>query len=93
MKSKAKTNSQLSIQNWRGAGEQNSQSDVCKLVLEAMMTIFIVLVFMFIVQNWVLKKTDDTPFMPTCSLTEGMVEINGSLPCKTNKIIDGYNIN
>ena len=93
MKSVAKTNSNLSMQDWTGIGERDSQSDVCKLVFEGMVTIFIVLVFMFIAQNWVLKKTDDSLFMPTCSLTEGMVEINGSLPCKTNKIIDDYNIN
>ena len=92
MKSKAKTNSNLSVQDWTDTGERNSQSDVCKLVFEGMMTIFIVLVFIFIVQNWVLTNTDDTPFLSTCSLTEGRGGIDGFAPNETNKTIGGYKI-
>ncbi len=92
MKSEAKTNSHLSVQNWTGNGERNSQSDVCKLVFEGMMTIFIVLVFLFIVQNWVLTNADDTPYTPTYSLTEGRVGIGGPVPNETYKTIDGYNL-
>jgi len=33
MKSKAKTNSNLLVQDWTGTDEQDSQSDVCKLEL------------------------------------------------------------
>ena len=92
MKNKAKTNSNLSVQDWTGTDEQDSQSDVCKLIFEGMMTIFIVLVFLYIAQNWVLTNTDDTLFSPTCSLTEGMVGISGSIPNETNNTIDSYKL-
>jgi hypothetical protein len=70
MKSEAKINSNMSVHDWTGTDERNNQSDVCKLIFEGMVTIFIVLVFMFIAQNWVVKNTDETPFAPTCSLDE-----------------------
>ncbi len=92
MKSEAKINSNMSVQGWTGTDERNNQSDVCKLVFEGMVTIFIVLVFMFIAQTWVLTKADDTPFSPTCSLTEGRVGIGGPVPYETNKTIDGYEL-
>jgi len=92
MKSKAKTNSNLSVKDWTGSGEQDSQSDVCKLIFEGMMTIFIVLVFMFIAQNWVLTNVDDTPFSPICDLTESKVGIGGPVTNETSKTIDGYNL-
>ena len=69
----------------------NTGSDMGKLVLEGMMTIFIVLIFLFIAQNWVLTNIDDTPFTSTCSLSNGRVGISGPVPYETNKIIDGYN--
>ena len=87
MKSKVKANSNLLVQDWTDTGERNSQSDVCKLVFEGMMTIFIVLVFMFIAQHWVLTNTDDTPFLSTYSLTEGRGGIGGSAPYETNKTL------
>lgn len=80
MKSEAYTNPDLSETSYR--------SDVGKLVLEGMMTVFIVLIFLFIAQNWVLKNTDDTPFAPTCSLTESRVWTGGSVPYEANKTID-----
>ena len=80
MRSEAKTNSNLSVQDWIRTDEQDSQSDICKLIFEGMMTIFIVLVFLFIAQNWVLTSTVDTLFSPTYSLTEGRVGIGESLP-------------
>ena len=92
MKSKAKTNSNLLVQDWAGTDEQDSQSDVCRLIFEGMMTIFIVLVFMFIAQNWVLTNADDTPFSPTCSLTEGRIGIGGYAPNATNNTIDSYEL-
>jgi len=92
MKSKAKTNSNLSVKDWTGSDEQDSQSDVCKLIFEGMMTIFIVLVFLFIAQNWVLTNVDDTPFSPTCSLTEGKVGLGGPVTNETSNTIDGYNL-
>ncbi len=92
MESKAKTNSNLSVQDWTETDEQESQSDVCKLIFEGMMTIFIVLVFLFIAQNWVLTNDDDAQFPPTCSLTEGKVGLGGHAPNETNKTIDGYNL-
>ncbi len=91
MKSEAKNNSNLSLPDLVGTDEGDSPLDVCKLVFEGMVTIFIVLVFLFIAQTWVLTKADDTPFSPTCSLTEGMVGIGGPMPYETNKTIDGYN--
>ncbi len=90
MKGKAKTNSNLSVQDWTVTDERNSQSDVCKLVFEGMMTIFIVLVFLFIAQSWVLKNAEDTQFSTTCSLTEGSVGIGGP---DSNITIDGYKAN
>jgi len=69
----------------------NTKSDMGKLVLEGMMIIFIVLVFMFIVQNWVLTNADDTPFTPTCSLSDSRVEIGWPVNYETGRIIDGYN--
>ncbi len=90
MKSEAKNDSNLSLPDWMGTYEGDSQLDVCKLVFEGMVTIFIVLVFMFIAQNWVLTKADDTPFTPTCSLTEVRIGIGGPVPYETNKTIDGY---
>jgi hypothetical protein len=45
---------------------------------------------MFIAQNWVVTNADDTPFSPTCSLTEGRVRIGGSVPNETNNTIDSY---
>ncbi len=92
MKSRAKTNSNLSVNGWTEADEQDSQSDMCKLIFEGMMTIFIVLVFLFIAQNWVLTNVDDTPFSPTCSLTEGKVGLGGPATDETSKTIDGYNL-
>lgn len=82
MRSKANTGSGLS--------ERNSVMDIGKLILEAMMTIFIVLIFLFIAQNWVLTNADDTPFAPTCSLTDGRAGIGLPVSYETNKIIDGY---
>lgn len=70
----------------------NTSSDMGKLILEGMMTVFIVLMFLFIAQNWVLTDVDDTPFAPTCSLSDGRVGIDGSVPYETNKIIDGYKL-
>jgi hypothetical protein len=68
----------------------NSNSDLGKLVLEGMMTIFIVLIFLFIAQNWVLTNADDTPFTPSCSLTDGRAGIGVPVSYETNKIMDGY---
>jgi hypothetical protein len=70
----------------------NTDSDMGKLVLEGMMTVFIVLTFLFIVQNWVLTNVDDTAFTPTCSLSEGRVGISKPVLYETNKIIDGYKL-
>ena len=56
------------------------------------MTVFIVLIFLFIAQNWVLTNADDTPFMPTCSLPDGKVRIGGSVLYETNKILDDYTL-
>ncbi len=67
-------------------------SDMGKLVLEGMMTIFIVLIFLFIAQNWVLTNADDTPFTPTCRLPVGGVGIGGPVPYEINRIIDGYKL-
>ncbi len=92
MKSEAKNNSNLSLPYWMGTDEGDSRLDVCKLVFEGMVTIFIVLVFLFIAQTWVLTKADDTSFLPTCSLTEGRVGIGGPIPYETNKTFDGYEL-
>ncbi len=92
MKSRAKNNSNLSVPDWAGTDKQNSQSDVCKLVIEGMVTIILVLVFMFIAQNWVLTNEDGTSYTPTCSLTEGRVGIGVPISCEANKTIDGYEL-
>ena len=84
MRRKANINSDLSARPCR--------ADIGKLVLEGMMTIFIVLIFLFIAQNWVLTNIDDTPFTSTCSLSDGRVGLSGPVPYETNKIIDGYNL-
>ena len=70
----------------------NTGSDMGKLVLEGMMTIFIVLIFLFIAQNWVLTNEDDSPFTTTCSLSDGRAWIVGPVSYETNKIIDGYKL-
>ncbi len=70
----------------------NTDSDMGKLVLEGMMTIFIVLIFLLIAQNWVLTSADQTPFTPTCSLSGGRVGTGGPVLCETDKIIDGYKL-
>jgi len=70
----------------------NVDSDIGRLVLEGMMTIFIVLIFLFIARNWVLTNADDASFAPTCSRSEGRIGIDGSGSCKTNKIIDNYKL-
>ncbi len=69
----------------------NTGSNMSKLVLEGMMTIFIVLIFLFIVQNWVLTNTGNALFVPTCSLTENRVEIGGPA-YKSKNIIDDYKL-
>ncbi|MDP6924984.1 MAG: hypothetical protein R2568_01985 [Candidatus Scalindua sp.] len=92
MKSKAKTNSNLSVRDWSGTDERDSQSDVCKLIFEGMMTVFIVLVFLYIAQNWVLTNIDETPYSPTCNLAEGRVGLGGLDHNETNKTIEGYNL-
>ena len=70
----------------------NNESDVGKLILEGMMTIFIVLIFLLIARNWVLTNTDEAPFTPACSLSDGRVGIDWSGPLETNKIIGGYKL-
>lgn len=71
--------------------EQPCRADMGKLVLEGMMTIFIVLIFLFIAQNWVLTNADDTPFTPTCSLPDGRVGIGGPF-YESNNVINGYTL-
>ncbi len=66
-----------------------TNSDMGKLVLEGMMTVFIVLIFLFIAQNWVLTNADDTMFTPTCSLPGAKV---GTVPFETNNIMDDYTL-
>ena len=66
--------------------------DIGKYIMEGMMTIFIVLIFLFIAQNWVLTNTDDTPLTATCNLSEIMVEIGGPESYETDKIIDNYKL-
>ena len=83
MKSKANTKSDLS--------ERPCRADMGKLVLEGMMTVFIVLMFLFIAQNWVLTNVDNTPFTPTCSLPDGKVGIVGHV-YESNNIINDYNL-
>ena len=84
MRSKANTDSDLS--------ERACRADMGKLVLEGMMTIFIVLIFLFIAQNWVLTNAGETSFTSTCRLSDGRAGIGGPVPYETNKIIDGYKL-
>ncbi len=72
--------------------EVNTESDMGKLILEGMMTIFIVLIFLLIARNWVLTNTAEAPFTPACSLSDGRVGIDWAGPYETNKIIDGYKL-
>jgi hypothetical protein len=99
MRSKANTGPDLSlperpchppVPDQTGAGERNGVTDIGKLVLECMMTIFIVLIFLFIAENWVLTNADDIPFTPTCSLTDGRAGIGVPVSYETNTIMDGY---
>ncbi len=78
MRSKANTDSGL-------------YEDIGKLVFEGMMTVFIVLIFLFIAQNWVLTNANDTPFTPTCSLSDGRVGIVGHVH-ESNNIINDYTL-
>ncbi len=80
----------MSVQGWTGTDERSNQSNVCKLIFEGMVTIFIVLVFMFIAQNWVLINTEEAPVSPTCSLSDRMVE--GGWPIATDKAVGGYKL-
>ncbi|KHE91470.1 MAG: hypothetical protein K8F52_16085 [Candidatus Scalindua rubra] len=91
MKSKTKTDYDLypSEQPFR-AGERTCCADIGKIVLEGMMTVFIVLIFLFVVQNWVLRNADDTPFAPTCRLTEGGVGVGWPVSYETDKTADVY---
>ncbi len=84
MRSKANTGSDLS--------ERPCRADMSKLVLEGMMTVFIVLMFLFIAQNWVLTNVDDTSFTPTCSLPDSKIVIGGPVLYETNKILDDYTL-
>ena len=70
----------------------NVDSDIGRLVLEGMMTIFIVLIFLFIARNWVLTNADETLFATTCNLSDGGVGIDRSGSYETNKIIDNYKL-
>ncbi|MBC8552963.1 MAG: hypothetical protein H8D23_25335 [Candidatus Brocadiales bacterium] len=72
--------------------EVNTNSEIGKLVFEGMMTVFIVLIFLFIAQNWVLTNADDTIFAPTYNLDDGRVEFGGFVSCETDKTIDGYKL-
>ena len=72
-------------------GNVNNDCDIGRFVLEGMMTIFIVLIFLFIVQNWVLTNTGETSFAPTCSLTDTGTEIGTLVPYETNKIMMAIN--
>ena len=68
-------------------------ADIGKLIFEGMITIFIVLIFMFIAQNWVLTNVeDDTLFTPTCSLTDERPCVSMPVSYETNKIMDSYKI-
>ena len=84
MRSKTNTDSDLS--------ERACRADMGKLVLEGMMTVFIVLIFLFIAQNWVLTNVDDTPFTPTCRLSDSRAGIGSSVHYESNKIMDGYEL-
>ncbi len=65
--------------------------DIGRFILEGMMTIFIVLIFLFIVQNWVLTNTGETSFLPVCSLSDGEAGVGRSVRGSTN-IIDNYKL-
>ncbi|MBT3354590.1 MAG: hypothetical protein HN402_06685 [Candidatus Scalindua sp.] len=85
MKSKVNTNSNL-VKRIYG-------TDIGKLVFEGIMTIFIVLIFMFIAQNWVLTNVDDDIlFTPTCRLTGERAGVSMPVSYETNKIMDSYKI-
>jgi hypothetical protein len=84
MKNKVNTDSDL-VKQIYGA-------DIGKLIFEGMVTIFIVLIFMFIAQNWVLTDVDNTPFTPTCSLIDDRAGVGMSVSYETNKIMDSYKI-
>ncbi len=66
--------------------------DIGKYIMEGMMTVFIVLTFLFIVQNWVLTNTRETSFTTTCSLSDDRAGIGRPVPYETNKIMDGYKL-
>lgn len=84
MRSKANTSSDSS------PPEHPCRADIGKLILEGMMTVFIVLMFLFIAQNWVLTNVGATLFTPTC--TDGGVGIGEPAPYETNNIIGGYKL-
>ena len=85
MKSKVNTNSNL-VKRIYG-------TDIGKLVFEGIMTIFIVLIFMFIAQNWVLTNVDDDIlFTPPCRLTDERAGVSMPVSYETNKIMDSYKI-
>jgi len=79
MRSKANTDSDLS--------ERICGANIGKLALEGLMTIFIVLIFLYIAQNWILTNVDDTPFTPTCSLSDVRVEIGEPVCVVRNELI------
>jgi hypothetical protein len=66
--------------------------DIGKYIMEGMLTIFIVLIFLLIAQNWVLTNTGETSFTTTCSLSDGGAWIGRPVPYETNKIMDGYKL-
>ncbi|GAX62846.1 membrane carboxypeptidase [Candidatus Scalindua japonica] len=66
----------------------NIGSDMGKLILEGMMTVFIVLIFLFIAQNWVLTDDNKISFTPTCRLSGDKPGISESVPYKPKKIIN-----
>ncbi len=72
-------------------GDVNNDYDIGRFVLEGMMTIFIVLIFLFIVQNWVLTNTGETSFAPTCGLSDMGTEIDPLVPYEINKIMMAIN--
>ncbi len=67
----------------------NTNFDIGKLVFEGMMTVFIVLIFLFIAQNWVLTDSVETSFQATCSVSDGRVGSGEHLFYETNRVIDG----
>ncbi len=66
--------------------------DIGKYIMEGMLTIFIVLIFLLIAQNWVLTNTGETSFTTTCSLSDDRAGIGRPVPYETNKIMDGYKL-